>query len=236
MMLCDVNLLLATLCTRSIQTREGIIIKALDCNAAVASRDALAKTVYARVFDWLVNKINSSVGQDKDSSIQIGVLDIYGFECFKINSFEQFCINFANEKLQQHFNEHVFKMEQEEYRKEEINWSYVEFIDNQDVLDLIEKHVSQINPWIIYNQAVPEFSGSPKVTYQTNTFLEKNRDYVVVEHCNLLSSSECPFIAGLFPSLPDESSRSSYKFSSVASRFKVFEPHKPMLILFNFTA
>lgn len=75
-----------------------------------------------------------------------------------------------------------------------------------------------------------------QVTYQTNTFLEKNRDYVVVEHCNLLSSSECPFIAGLFPSLPDESSRSSYKFSSVASRFKVFEPHKPMLILFNFTA
>lgn len=74
-----------------------------------------------------------------------------------------------------------------------------------------------------------------QVTYQTNTFLEKNRDYVVVEHCNLLSSSECPFIAGLFPSLPDESSRSSYKFSSVASRFKVFEPHKPMLILFNLT-
>ncbi|KAI8530392.1 hypothetical protein RHMOL_Rhmol11G0054900 [Rhododendron molle] len=276
MMLCDVNLLLATLCTRSIQTREGIIIKALDCNAAVASRDALAKTVYARVFDWLVNKINSSVGQDKDSSIQIGVLDIYGFECFKINSFEQFCINFANEKLQQHFNEHVFKMEQEEYRKEEINWSYVEFIDNQDVLDLIEKKpigiialldeawynmitqscfpnqpMDHLQPscsrifgltqgWTRRN-SLKQISLCPTmlarhVTYQTNTFLEKNRDYVVVEHCNLLSSSECPFIAGLFPSLPDESSRSSYKFSSVASRFKVFEPHKPMLILFNFTA
>ena len=60
-----------------------------------------------------------------------------------------------------------------------------------------------------------------QVTYQTNTFLDKNRDYVVVEHCNLLSSSKCPFIAGLFLSLPEESSRSSYKFSSVASRFKV---------------
>ncbi|THG11258.1 hypothetical protein TEA_014951 [Camellia sinensis var. sinensis] len=137
--MCDVNLLLSTLCTRSIQTREGIIVKALDCNAAVASRDALAKTIYARLFDWLVEKINRSVGQDKDSQMQIGVLDIYGFECFKNNSFEQFCINFANEKLQQHFNEHVFKMEQEEYQKEEINWSYIEFIDNQDVLDLIEK-------------------------------------------------------------------------------------------------
>ncbi|KAH9805040.1 Myosin-15 [Citrus sinensis] len=249
--MCDVNLLLATLCTRTIQTREGSIIKALDCNAAVASRDALAKTVYSRLFDWLVEKINRSVGQDMNSQMQIGVLDIYGFESFKhnriwlikkslstnrksrynilspvelvmciidilisrnpsprkglavtiycvlLNVFEQFCINFANEKLQQHFNEHVFKMEQEEYRREEINWSYIEFIDNQDVLDLIEK-----------------------VTYQTNTFLDKNRDYVVVEHCNLLSSSKCPFVAGLFPVLSEESSRSSYKFSSVASRFK----------------
>lgn len=60
-----------------------------------------------------------------------------------------------------------------------------------------------------------------KVTYQTDTFLDKNRDYIVVEHCNLLSSSKCPFVAGLFPSLAEESSRSSYKFSSVASRFKV---------------
>ncbi|KAK6912879.1 Myosin head, motor domain [Dillenia turbinata] len=195
--MCDVNLLQATLCTRSIQTREGSIVKALDCNAAVSSRDALAKTVYARLFDWLVEKINRSVGQDPDSRIQIGVLDIYGFECFKNNSFEQFCINFANEKLQQHFNEHVFKMEQEEYRKEEINWSYIEFIDNQDVLDLIEK-----------------------VNYQTDSFLDKNRDYVVVEHCNLLASSKCPFVAGLFPSPLEESSRSSYKFSSVSSRFK----------------
>nr|CAN64315.1 hypothetical protein VITISV_036695 [Vitis vinifera] len=195
--MCDVNLLRATLCTRTIQTREGDIIKALDCNAAVASRDALAKTVYAKLFDWLVEKVNRSVGQDLNSRVQIGVLDIYGFECFKHNSFEQFCINFANEKLQQHFNEHVFKMEQEEYSKEEINWSYIEFIDNQDVLDLIEK-----------------------VTYQTDTFLDKNRDYVVVEHCNLLSSSKCPFVAGLFPSMPEESSRSSYKFSSVGSRFK----------------
>nr|KJB44493.1 hypothetical protein B456_007G257900 [Gossypium raimondii] len=82
---CDVNLLLATSCTRTIQTREGSIVKALDFNAAVASRDALAKTVYARLFDWLVDKINISVGQDPNSHVQIGVLDIYGFECFKHN-------------------------------------------------------------------------------------------------------------------------------------------------------
>ncbi|KDP34022.1 hypothetical protein JCGZ_07593 [Jatropha curcas] len=250
--MCDVTLLLATLCTRTIQTREGNIIKALDCNAAVASRDALAKTVYARLFDWLVDKINRSVGQDLTSQIQIGVLDIYGFECFKHNSFEQFCINFANEKLQQHFNEHVFKMEQEEYRKEEINWSYIEFIDNQDVLDLIEKKpigiIALLDEACMFPKSTHEtlstklfqnFRAHPrlekakfsetdftvshyagKVTYQTETFLDKNRDYVVVEHCNLLSSSKCPFVAGLFSSPPEESSRSSYKFSSVATRFK----------------
>ncbi|KAL4591089.1 hypothetical protein LXL04_004038 [Taraxacum kok-saghyz] len=87
----------------------------------------------------LVEKINVSIGHDRTSKCLIGVLDIYGFESFKNNSFEQFCINFTNEKLQQHFNQHVFKMEQEEYTKEAINWSYIEFVDNQDVLDLIEK-------------------------------------------------------------------------------------------------
>ncbi|GMI81364.1 MYOSIN XI I, MYOSIN XI-15 [Hibiscus trionum] len=249
---CDMNLLLATLCTRTIQTREGSIVKALDCNAAVASRDALAKTVYSRLFDWLVDKINMAVGQDLNSHVQIGVLDIYGFECFKHNSFEQFCINFANEKLQQHFNEHVFRMEQDEYRKEEINWSYIEFIDNQDVLDLIEKKpigiISLLDEACMFPKSTHEtfstklfqnFRGHPrlekakfsetdftvshyagKVTYQTDSFIDKNRDYVVVEHCNLLASSKCPFVAGLFPSPPEESSRSSYKFSSVATRFK----------------
>eukprot|EP00268_Persea_americana_P060201 TRINITY_DN7465_c0_g1_i4.p1 TRINITY_DN7465_c0_g1~~TRINITY_DN7465_c0_g1_i4.p1 ORF type:complete len:1579 (-),score=282.61 TRINITY_DN7465_c0_g1_i4:597-5333(-) len=249
---CDNNLLLATLCTRTIQTREGSIVKALDCAAAVANRDVMAKTVYARLFDWLVEKINSSVGQDPKSKVQIGVLDIYGFECFMKNSFEQFCINFANEKLQQHFNEHVFKMEQEEYGKEQINWSYIEFIDNQDVLDLIEKKpigiIALLDEACMFPKSTHEtfatkifqsFRAHPrlekekfsetdftishyagKVTYQTDTFLDKNRDYVVVEHCNLMSSSKCSFVAGLFPSLPEESSRSSYKFSSVASRFK----------------
>ncbi|KFK29930.1 hypothetical protein AALP_AA7G196700 [Arabis alpina] len=247
---CEASLLLNSLCTRSILTREGAIVKALDCNAAVTSRDALAKTVYARLFDWLVEKINRSVGQDPNSRFQIGVLDIYGFECFKNNSFEQFCINFANEKLQQHFNEHVFKMEQDEYRKEEINWSYIEFIDNQDVLDLIEKKpigvIALLDEACMFPRSTHEsfsmklfqnckfhrrlekakFSETDftlshyagKVTYQTETFLDKNRDYVIVEHCNLMSSSKCPFVSGLFP--PEESTRSSYKFSSVSSRFK----------------
>ncbi|GER57807.1 myosin family protein [Striga asiatica] len=128
-----------SLCKRVIVTPDGSITKPLDPAAAVTSRDAFAKTIYSRLFDWIVDKINISIGQDPNAKNIIGVLDIYGFESFKINSFEQLCINLTNEKLQQHFNQHVFKMEQEEYTKEEINWSYVEFVDNQDVLDLIEK-------------------------------------------------------------------------------------------------
>nr|GMC61542.1 myosin-17-like [Ipomoea batatas] len=136
---CDAKSLEDALIKRVMVTPEEVITRTLDLEAALSSRDALAKTLYSRLFDWIVQKINISIGQDPNSTSAIGVLDIYGFESFKTNSFEQFCINFTNEKLQQHFNQHVFKMEQEEYEKEEINWSYIEFVDNQDVLDLIEK-------------------------------------------------------------------------------------------------
>ncbi|XP_057535565.1 myosin-17-like [Amaranthus tricolor] len=136
---CDAQSLEDALIKRVMVTPEEVITRTLDPVNALASRDALAKTVYSRLFDWIVEKINISIGQDPNSKSIIGVLDIYGFESFKFNSFEQFCINFTNEKLQQHFNQHVFKMEQEEYSKEEIDWSYIEFVDNQDVLDLIEK-------------------------------------------------------------------------------------------------
>ncbi|KAJ6336110.1 hypothetical protein OIU78_012671 [Salix suchowensis] len=139
LLMCDPLSLEDALCKRVMVTPEEIIKKSLDPHAAAVSRDGLAKTIYSRLFDWLVDKINVSIGQDPSSKCLIGILDIYGFESFKANSFEQFCINFTNEKLQQHFNQHVFKMEQEEYAKEEINWNYVEFVDNQDVLDLIEK-------------------------------------------------------------------------------------------------
>nr|CAD7430254.1 unnamed protein product [Timema monikensis] len=111
---------------------------------AIGARDALAKHIYAELFNWIVLVINKALENTGTSQRFIGVLDIYGFETFEINSFEQFCINYANEKLQQQFNQasrhtvHVFKLEQEEYLKEEIEWKLIDFYDNQPCIDLIE--------------------------------------------------------------------------------------------------
>ncbi|VDP17627.1 unnamed protein product, partial [Onchocerca flexuosa] len=111
---------------------------------AVERRDALVKILYAAAFAWLVSKINEVLGEqmknNKSKSTErfIGVLDIYGFETLEVNSFEQFCINYANEKLQQQFCQHVFKLEQSEYEQEEIDWIRIDFYDNQPCIDLIE--------------------------------------------------------------------------------------------------
>ncbi|KAH9659166.1 Myosin-11 [Citrus sinensis] len=252
LLMCDPVALEDALCKRIMITPEEVIKRSLDPQSALVSRDGLAKTIYSRLFDWLVDKINSSIGQDPNSKSLIGVLDIYGFESFKSNSFEQFCINFTNEKLQQHFNQHVFKMEQEEYTKEEIDWSYIEFVDNQDVLDLIEKKpggiIALLDEACMFPKSThetfanklyqtfkshkrfvkPKFSRTDfaiahyagEVMYQSDQFLDKNKDYVVPEHQDLLSASNCPFVAGLFPPLPEETSKSS-KFSSIGSRFKL---------------
>ncbi|KAI3409534.1 uncharacterized protein J3R85_019201 [Psidium guajava] len=251
LLMCDTKGLEDSLCKRVIVTRDETITKFVDPDSAVGQRDALARIVYSRLFDWIVDKINNSIGQDPDAKSLIGVLDIYGFESFKTNSFEQFCINLTNEKLQQHFNQHVFKMEQEEYTKEEIDWSYIDFVDNQDVLDLIEKKpggiIALLDEACMFPRSTHEtfaqklyqtfknhkrFS-KPKlsqtdftichyagdVTYQTELFLDKNKDYVIAEHQALLSASQCSFVSGLFPLLAEESSNKS-KFSSIGSRFK----------------
>ena len=134
--------LLTALTTRAIEVGGERIVKRLDVAAACESRDSLAKTLYARVFDWIVAAVNrriSALGAGAGRTARtIGILDIYGFECFDENSFEQLCINLANERLQQQFNAHVFKGEQQEYAAEGIDWSYIEFVDNQDCLDLLE--------------------------------------------------------------------------------------------------
>mmetsp|Transcript_18537 Transcript_18537/g.55885 ORF Transcript_18537/g.55885 Transcript_18537/m.55885 type:complete len:757 (+) Transcript_18537:318-2588(+) len=112
----------------------------LKMEAALDTRDALAKSIYAALFRWLVDKINQAlaVGNKRTSGTSLSILDIYGFECFKQNSFEQLCINYANERLQQQFNRHLFKLEQEVYGSEGIDWTHVDFEDNQLCVDLIE--------------------------------------------------------------------------------------------------
>lgn len=102
------------------------------------TRDAFAKALYDSVFQRIVDFINKSLTPKEKTINFVGVLDIFGFEVFKVNSFEQFCINYTNEKLQQFFNHFIFKLEQEEYTREGINWESIEFIDNQICLDLIE--------------------------------------------------------------------------------------------------
>ncbi|KAG7219021.1 hypothetical protein INR49_005921 [Caranx melampygus] len=101
--------------------------------------------IYARMFDWIVEHINKSLHTSSKQHSFIGVLDIYGFETFEVNSFEQFCINYANEKLQQQFNSHVFKLEQEEYMKEQIPWTLIDFYDNQPCIDLIEARLGVLD-------------------------------------------------------------------------------------------
>ncbi|KAJ7219033.1 myosin 5 [Mycena pura] len=128
---------------KQITTRSEKIVTSLNAAQATVVRDSVAKFVYACMFEWLVAIVNESLaGENGDAADKaemfIGVLDIYGFEHFQKNSFEQFSINYANEKLQQEFNSHVFKLEQEEYVKEEINWTFIEFADNQPCIDVIE--------------------------------------------------------------------------------------------------
>ncbi|XP_070163242.1 unconventional myosin-IXa isoform X4 [Polyergus mexicanus] len=111
---------------------------------AIAARDAMAKCLYGALFDWIVLQVNHALLSKKDTlrdhqGNSIGVLDIFGFEDFKMcNSFEQLCINYANEQLQHYFNQHVFQYEQREYRKQGIRWTDIGYSDNSGCLNLIE--------------------------------------------------------------------------------------------------
>uniref|UniRef100_A0A8C5CCM1 Unconventional myosin-VI n=1 Tax=Gadus morhua TaxID=8049 RepID=A0A8C5CCM1_GADMO len=117
---------------------KGTVIKVpLKVEQANSARDALAKAVYSRLFDHVVKRVNQCFPFSASCSF-IGVLDIAGFEYFEHNSFEQFCINYCNEKLQQFFNERILKEEQELYQKEGLGVNEVHYVDNQDCIDLVE--------------------------------------------------------------------------------------------------
>lgn len=145
------------LCYFSIKAGKESHTRSLPKLKAEKGLEAFVKAVYGALFDLIVQRINSSItvksdgkkrgGSQADKSIAatIGVLDIFGFESFKTNSFEQLCINYCNEALQQQFNLFVLKNEQEEYEREGIAWSFIEFPENQDVLDLIGKKGSGVS-------------------------------------------------------------------------------------------
>jgi len=141
----DFSHLASSLTSRNINTVHETIEKQLSLEQAKKACEALIKAIYGAIFEYIVVKVNSSINASEDAhghnkiGASIGVLDIFGFETFQVNNFEQLCINYTNEALQQQFNKYVFKLEQLEYEKEGILWKYIAFPDNQDVIDLIDK-------------------------------------------------------------------------------------------------
>ena len=157
--------LVDALTSKTIFAQGESVVSTLNTNQSKDIRDAFAKGIYGRLFVFIVKKINAAIYKPDikfNDKCAIGVLDIFGFENFDTNSFEQFCINFANENLQQFFVQHIFKMEQEEYNHEAINWQHIEFVDNQEALDLIA--VRPLNIMAL----VDEESKFPKVIPVTN--------------------------------------------------------------------
>ncbi|KAL3325554.1 hypothetical protein AABB24_036670 [Solanum stoloniferum] len=216
---CSANDLMLALSTRKIQAGKDKVVKSLTMQQAIDIRDAMAKFIYANLFDWIVDKINRSLAMGKEKTGRsINILDIYGFESFEKNSFEQFCINYANERLQQHCYRHLFKLEQEEYELDGIDWTKVDFQDNQECLDLFEKKpigiISLLDEESNFDKATdlafanklkqhlkanPCYRGdreefgirhyAGEVIYDTSGFLNKNRDTVHPDTIQLLSSS-----------------------------------------------
>ncbi|XP_071658649.1 unconventional myosin-Vb-like isoform X2 [Patagioenas fasciata] len=228
------------LCHRKLVTTAETYVKNMSVQQVLNARDALAKHIYAQLFNWIVQHINKALHTTVKQHSFIGVLDIYGFETFEVNSFEQFCINYANEKLQQQFNSHVFKLEQEEYMKEGIPWTLIDFYDNQPCIDLIEAKLGILDlldeeckvpkgtdqNWAqkLYDRhgacqhfQKPRMSNTSfivlhfadKVEYQSEGFLEKNRDTVYEEQINILKASKYQMVADLFQDEKDAASTTS---------------------------
>lgn len=138
------EILVEVLTKRKTVTANDKLILSYSLSEAITARDSMAKSLYSALFDWIVLRINHALLNKKDmeesvSCLSIGVLDIFGFEDFERNSFEQFCINYANEQLQYYFNQHIFKLEQEEYQSEGISWHNIDYTDNVGCIHLISK-------------------------------------------------------------------------------------------------
>uniref|UniRef100_G3PXX3 Myosin IXA n=1 Tax=Gasterosteus aculeatus aculeatus TaxID=481459 RepID=G3PXX3_GASAC len=160
------EMLFEALTTRKTVTVGERLIVPYKLSEAGTVRDSMAKSLYSALFDWIVFRINHALLNIRDLEettkiLSIGVLDIFGFEDYENNSFEQFCINFANERLQHYFNQHIFKLEQEEYRAEGISWRNIDYIDNTGCINLISK-----KPTALFH-LLDEECNFPQATNQT---------------------------------------------------------------------
>ncbi|MEQ2233212.1 Unconventional myosin-VIIa, partial [Ilyodon furcidens] len=170
------------LTTRTLITRGESVTTPLSVEQGLDVRDAFVKGIYGRLFVWIVDKINAAIYRPPscESTVirrSIGLLDIFGFENFVVNSFEQLCINFANENLQQFFVRHVFKLEQEEYNLEDINWQHIEFTDNQDALDMIANKPMNIISLIDEESKFPKGTDATML-YKLNSQHKLNHNYI----------------------------------------------------------
>ncbi|XP_015082008.1 myosin-2-like isoform X1 [Solanum pennellii] len=248
---CTVNDLILALSTCQIRAGKDKIAKSLTVEQATDRRDALAKFIYANLFDWIVDQMNRNLAMDKEQmGRSINILDIYGFESFQGNSFEQFLINYANERLQQHANRHLLKLEQEEYELDGIDWSKVDFEDNQECLNLFEKKpiglISLLNEesnsltatdLTFVCKLKQHIKSSPcfksereefcirhyagEVTYDATGFLAKNRDVLHPDIIQLLSSSDSHLPEDKKLSIPStDAGVLDFQKQSVATKFK----------------
>ncbi|KAM4628965.1 unconventional myosin-VIIa [Polymixia lowei] len=232
----DPKVLEKSLTQHSFMTSRESVTKPLTSAQAMDSRDAFVKAIYGRLFIWVVDKINSVIFKplpedSEEARHAIGLLDIFGFENFNKNSFEQLCINFANEQLQHFFVRHVFKLEQEEYARENIVWTRIEYNDNQGTLDVLANKPLNVLALIDEESNFPKGTDNtmlqkmnrvhgeggiyitPKNNYETqfgiqhfagvvyydsNGFLEKNRDALSSDLIHLVETSTSKLLKQAF--------------------------------------
>lgn len=174
----DANLQ-SSICFRSVVVKHSVAFVPQSTAQALHARDALAKALYSRLFEWLVHRTNIALMNDGPSPPgvkYVGLLDIFGFELVDPSSFEQFCINYANETLQQHFTQYVFKLEQAEYLKEHIDVSPVIFVDNIGCLELLEKKPNGIFHMLDQELLVPQGSDISLVTKMHRAYTEDSKN------------------------------------------------------------
>ncbi|CCH40511.1 Myosin-1 [Wickerhamomyces ciferrii] len=241
----DSEILIKSITQRVMETSHGmkrgsVYEVPLNITQAIAVKDALAKGLYNNLFDWIVARVNKALQTIGGASKSIGILDIYGFEIFEHNSFEQICINYVNEKLQQIFIQLTLKSEQDEYVREQIQWTPINYFNNKIVCDLIEakrppgifaalndscatahadssaadQSFAQRLNMVTSNKhfelrqskfLVKHYAGD--VTYEINGMTDKNKDQMLKDLLDLLSTSSNQFLTNLFPETIDQNSK-----------------------------